>query len=32
MDVVRAIGKVKTGPGDKPVVPVTMSIKIERVK
>jgi peptidyl-prolyl cis-trans isomerase A (cyclophilin A) len=32
MDVVRKIGKVKTGPGDKPLTPVTMSIKIERVK
>ncbi len=31
MDVVRKIGKVKTGVNDKPVTPVTMSIKIERV-
>jgi peptidyl-prolyl cis-trans isomerase A (cyclophilin A) len=32
MDVVRKIGKVKVGMNDKPVTPVTMSIKIERVK
>ena len=32
MDVVRKIGKVQTGADDKPVTPVTMSIKIERVK
>jgi peptidyl-prolyl cis-trans isomerase A (cyclophilin A) len=32
MDVVRKIGKVPTGPGDRPVTPVTMSITIERVK
>jgi peptidyl-prolyl cis-trans isomerase A (cyclophilin A) len=31
MDVVRKIGKVKTGVNDKPVTPVTMSVKIERV-
>ena len=32
MDVVKKIGKVPKGPGDKPVTPVTMSVKIERVK
>ena len=32
MDVVRKIGKVKVGMNDKPVTPVTMSVKIERVK
>jgi len=32
MDVVRKIGKVPTGAGNKPVTPVTMSVKIERVK
>ena len=32
MDVVRKIGAVQTGANDKPVTPVTMSIKIERVK
>jgi peptidyl-prolyl cis-trans isomerase A (cyclophilin A) len=32
MDVVRKIGKVQKGPGDRPVTPVTMSVKIERVK
>ena len=32
MDVVRKIGKVPTGAANKPVTPVTMSIKIERVK
>jgi len=32
MDVVRKIGTTKTGPGDRPVTPVTMSVKIERVK
>jgi len=31
MDVVRKIGKVKVGMNDKPVTPVTMSVKIERV-
>ena len=31
MDVVRKIGKVKTGVNDKPVTPVTMSVTIERV-
>jgi peptidyl-prolyl cis-trans isomerase A (cyclophilin A) len=31
MDVVRKIGKVKVGMNDKPVTPVTMSIKIERI-
>jgi len=31
MDVVRRIGKVKVGMNDKPVTPVTMSVKIERV-
>jgi hypothetical protein len=31
MDVVEKIGKTKTSkPGDKPVTPITMSIKIER--
>ena len=32
MDVVRKIGATPTGPGDRPVTPVTMSVKIERVK
>jgi peptidyl-prolyl cis-trans isomerase A (cyclophilin A) len=32
MDVVRKIGKVPTGAANKPVTPVTMSVKIERVK
>jgi peptidyl-prolyl cis-trans isomerase A (cyclophilin A) len=32
MDVVRKIGKVPTGAGNKPTTPVTMSVKIERVK
>jgi len=32
MDVVRKIGTTPTGPGDRPVTPVTMSVKIERVK
>jgi len=32
MDVVRKIGAVPTGANDKPVTPVTMSIKVERVK
>jgi len=32
MDVVRKIGSVPTGANDKPVTPVTMSVKIERVK
>jgi peptidyl-prolyl cis-trans isomerase A (cyclophilin A) len=32
MDVVRKIGKVPTGAGNKPATPVTMSVKIERVK
>ena len=32
MDVVRKIGKVPTGPGNKPLTPVTMNVKIERVK
>jgi peptidyl-prolyl cis-trans isomerase A (cyclophilin A) len=32
MDVVRKIGTTQTGPGDRPVTPVTMSVKIERVK
>jgi peptidyl-prolyl cis-trans isomerase A (cyclophilin A) len=33
MDVVRKIGKVKTGGGDKPAKPVTIqSVKVERVK
>ena len=32
MDVVRKIGTTPTGPGDRPVTPVTMNIKIERVK
>ena len=32
MDVVRKIGTTKTGPGDRPVTPVTMSVRIERVK
>jgi len=31
MDVVKKIGKVPKGPGDRPVTPVTMSVKIERV-
>jgi peptidyl-prolyl cis-trans isomerase A (cyclophilin A) len=31
MDVVRKIGKIKTGVNDKPVAPVTMSVTIERV-
>ena len=31
MDIVRKIGKVKVGMNDKPVTPVTMSVKIERV-
>jgi peptidyl-prolyl cis-trans isomerase A (cyclophilin A) len=31
MDIVRKIGKVKTGANDRPLTPVTMSIKIERV-
>ena len=31
MDVVRRIGKVKVGMNDKPVTPVTMSVKIERI-
>jgi peptidyl-prolyl cis-trans isomerase A (cyclophilin A) len=31
MDVVRKIGKVKLGMNDKPVTPVTMSVKIERI-
>jgi peptidyl-prolyl cis-trans isomerase A (cyclophilin A) len=31
MDVVRKIGKVKVGMNDKPVTPVTMSVKIERI-
>jgi len=32
MDVVRKIGAVPTGANDKPATPVTMSIKIERIK
>ena len=32
MDVVRKIGKVPTAAGNRPVTPVTMSVKIERVK
>ncbi len=32
MDVVRKIGAVPTGANDKPLTPVTMTIKIERVK
>jgi len=32
MDVVRKIGSVPTGANAKPVTPVTMSVKIERVK
>jgi len=32
MDVVRKIGAVQTGANDKPATPVTMSVKIERVK
>ena len=32
MDVVRKIGKVPKGANDKPVTPVTMSVKIERIK
>jgi cyclophilin family peptidyl-prolyl cis-trans isomerase len=33
LDVVLAIGKVKTGPNDRPVVPVVIkTVKIERVK
>jgi len=32
MDVVRKIGKVPTGAANKPVTPVTMSVKIERIK
>ncbi len=32
MDVVRKIGKVPTGAANKPTTPVTMSVKIERVK
>jgi cyclophilin family peptidyl-prolyl cis-trans isomerase len=32
MDVVRKIGKVPTGAGYKPTTPVTMNVKIERVK
>jgi len=31
MDIVRKIGKVKVGMNDKPVTPVTMSVKIERI-
>jgi len=32
MDVVRKIGTTPTGAGDRPVTPVTMSVKIEVVK
>jgi hypothetical protein len=32
MDVVRKIGATPVGAGDRPVTPVTMSVKIERVK
>ncbi len=33
MDVVRKIGKTKTGPGDRPVTPISItSVTIERVK
>jgi peptidyl-prolyl cis-trans isomerase A (cyclophilin A) len=32
MDVVRKIGKVPKGANDKPVTPVTMSVRIEQVK
>jgi peptidyl-prolyl cis-trans isomerase A (cyclophilin A) len=32
MDVVRKIGATPVGAGDRPTTPVTMSIKIERVK
>jgi peptidyl-prolyl cis-trans isomerase A (cyclophilin A) len=32
MDVVRKIGKVPTGAANKPVTPVTMNVKIERIK
>lgn len=32
MDVVKKIGKVPKGPGDRPITPVTMSVRIERVK
>ena len=33
MDVVRKIGKTKTGPGDRPVTPITItSVTIERIK
>lgn len=33
MDVVRKIGKTKTGPGDRPVTPISItSVTIERIK
>ncbi|MEW5981931.1 MAG: peptidylprolyl isomerase [Acidobacteriota bacterium] len=33
LDVIRKIGKTKTGPGDRPVTPITItSVTIERIK